>query len=233
VTPAVSGAQILSLLAGLVAVQFSGARLGLWLAASLGVEASAGAPFLLATLGLPSALGIAWIWFMAVWREPGGWAALGLTPLSRHWLRLAVFAAFGCFLLGVVVTILATPLFGAPEGPPAPIRPGEAPPTFGFISAFILTAVVLAPFLEELVFRGLLYGWLQPRLGFWPAAVIAAVAHALVHFDAGAIAPLTAIFVALAWLYQRSGTLWTAVIAHGGHNLISMGVALTAASRLT
>jgi membrane protease YdiL (CAAX protease family) len=228
-----SARRILGLLAGLAGVQYFGARLGLWLAGSLGVDPSSGAPFLLATLGLPSAFGVAWVWFMAVWREPGGWAALGLTPLSPRWFRLGLLAASGCFLLGVAVAILATPLFGAPKGPPAPIRPGEVAPTLAFVVSFVLTGVLLAPFLEELVFRGVLFAWLRPRLGFWPAAAIAAILHALVHFDAGSVAPLTAIFVALAWLYERSGSLWTAAIAHGGHNLISMSLALAAASRLT
>ena len=224
---------VIGLLAGLAGVQYFGVRLGLMLAQGVGVDASSGAPFLLATLGLPSALGVAWVWFMAVWREPGGWAALGLTPLSPRWFRLSMLAAFGCFFLGVIVAVLATPLFGPPKGPPAPIRPGDVAPTFAFVATFVLTGVVLAPFLEELVFRGVLFAWLEPRLGFWPSALIAAVAHAAAHMDAGAVAPLTAIFVALAWLYARSGTLWSAVIAHGGHNLISMSVALAAASQAT
>ena len=228
-----SAAQLLGLLVGLVGVQYFGVRLGLWLALAMGADPSSGAPFLLATLGLPSVLGVAWVWFMAVWREPGGWAALGLSAPSRRWLRLALLAAFGCFLLGVVVAVLATPIFGAPKGPPAPIRPGEVAPTFAFAATFVLTGVLLAPLLEEIVFRGVIFAWLQPRLGFWPAAAIAAILHALVHFDAGAVAPLTAIFVALAWLYERSGTLWAPVIAHGGHNLISMSLSLATASLLT
>src|SRR5690606_15405336 len=128
-------------------------------------------------------------------------------------------------VLGVVVAALAAPLFGAPKGPPAPIRPGSTAVTPGLIAAFVLTGVVLAPLLEEIVFRGVLFAALRPRFGLWPAAAVAAAAHAVVHFDVGAIAPLFAIFLALAWLYERSGSLWAAVIAHGGHNLISMTVA--------
>ena len=228
-----SAAQLLGLFVGLVGVQYFGVRIGLWLALAMGADPSSGAPFLLATLGLPSALGVAWVWFIAVWREPGGWAALGMTPLTLRWFRLTLLAGVGCFMLGVVVAVLATPFFGAPKGPPAPIRPGEVAPTFAFLASFVLTGVLLAPLLEELVFRGVLFAWLRPRLGFWPAATIAAVLHAVVHSDAGAVAPLTAIFVALAWLYERSGTLWAPVIAHGGHNLISMSLSVATASLLT
>lgn len=224
-----SAAQTAILLVGLVAVQFLGARLGVWLFQAAGVAPTSGAPFLLATLGVPSALGLAWVWFMAVWGEPAGWGALGLVPLPPQWRQTAVLAAFGCFVLGVVVAALTAPLFGPPKGPPAPIRPGEVAPTAGFVLAFMLTGVALAPLLEEIVFRGLLYAGLRRWLGLWPAAAIAAVAHAAVHFDAGAMAPLIAIFIVLAWLYERSGSLWAAVIAHGGHNLISMGVGLATA----
>jgi uncharacterized protein len=225
--------QLAGLLGGLVAVQFAAGRLALWLAAELGAEATAGAPFLLATLGLPSAAGVAWIWFMAVWREPGGWSALGLTPLSPHWLRLSLLAAVGCYALGVATAMLFAPLFGMPKGPPAPIRPGQVDVTLGFVASFVLTGVVLAPLLEELVFRGVVFAWLRRWMGFAPAAALAAAPHAAMHFDWGATPALFAIFVALAWLYERSGSLWTAAIAHGGHNLISMGLGLAAASRLS
>lgn len=224
--------QVLGLLAGLVAVQFVMGRFGLWLAEAVGLGAAAGAPFLLTALGLPSLAGVAWVWFMTVWREPGGWRALGLTTMPDNWPRRAVLAAIGCYVLGVAVAIVTAPVFGLPKGPPTPIRPGEVEATFGFVASFVLTGVVLAPLLEELVFRGVLFAWLRRRLSFVPAAALAAAPHAAVHFDIGSMAALFAIFMALAWLYERSGSLWTAVIAHGGHNLISMGLALAAAERI-
>jgi len=227
---AFSAPQVMGLLGGLVATQFVAGRLGWRLAEALGLDLETGAAFLLPALGLPSLAGIAWVWFMAVWREPGGWRALGLAPISAHWLRLAVVAALGCYLLGVLTSMLAAPIFGLPKGPPGPIRPGDVAPTAGFVASFVLTGVVLAPLLEELVFRGVLFAWLRRWMGFLPAAALAAAPHAAVHFDLGATPALFAIFIVLAWLYERSGSLWPAVIAHGGHNLISMGLALAAAS---
>ena len=215
---------------GLLAMQFVGVYLGVGLIEGIGLDASADAGFLLATLGAPSLLGIGWVWLFAT---AGGrsWRAFGLRPLSGHWLQIALLAAPGCFVIGVLVALAFEPLLGSPTLP-APIAPQEGHVSLGFVASFILCGVVLAPLLEELVFRGVLYAWLRERMGFAISAAIAAVAHAAVHFDLASMLPLTVIFFLLGLLYERSGSLWAPAIAHGGHNLLSMGLAL-AATQLT
>ena len=98
-----------------------------------------------------------------------------------------------------------------------------------------LFAVVLAPAYEELLFRRVLFGRLwqagRPALGI----VLSSLAFALVHEIPGTsangpweISQLWLVYggmgAAFAWLYQRTGTLWAPIAAHGLNN----GIALVA-----
>ena len=81
-----------------------------------------------------------------------------------------------------------------------------------------LGIVVLAPLMEEMIFRGLLFGWLRRHLGLWQAAALAALGHAILHFDLGALPGLFALFLFLAWIYEYSQRLWVPAIIHAVHN---------------
>ncbi len=76
-----------------------------------------------------------------------------------------------------------------------------------------LVAVVAAPLSEEVFFRGLIFGAFL-RWGFWPAAIISALAFSLAHFDPGSIIPFTGVGVIMAWLYWRRGSLWDSITFH-------------------
>lgn len=82
---------------------------------------------------------------------------------------------------------------------------------------FFLCAVVLAPLCEEVLFRGLLYPAFRGKIGAGLAMAVTAALFALVH------QPQTypAIFVlgmALAYVYERTGTLAAPITFHAMFN---------------
>ena len=91
----------------------------------------------------------------------------------------------------------------------------------------LLMAGVVAPFAEELVFRGLLFPWLRARLGVPAAVLLSALFFATMHGALILIPALTVVGAAFAVIYQRSGSLWPAIVAHSVFNGI-MIVALYA-----
>jgi membrane protease YdiL (CAAX protease family) len=98
----------------------------------------------------------------------------------------------------------------------------------------VVLAVVLAPVVEELVFRGALHQGLRRRAGFWPAALLSSGIFAVVHVEVVASSPvfLVQLFllgVLFAWLLERTGNLLAPVIAHLVFNGISMSLAVLAA----
>ncbi len=88
------------------------------------------------------------------------------------------------------------------------------------IDAF--SAIVWAPIIEELVFRGLLYGTLRTRLGVWPSALASAAIFALPHGYAVA-GSLSVLMSGVLWAlaYERTRSLLPGMLAHSANNLMS------------
>ncbi len=86
----------------------------------------------------------------------------------------------------------------------------------GIVTSLVMGAI-LAPVIEELVFRGLLYRAWERRWGWFPAAIASSIAFGLVHprtiypqFFAG----LTEVCI-----YRRTGSLRAAILTHAIHNI--------------
>ena len=80
-------------------------------------------------------------------------------------------------------------------------------------------AVLLAPVVEEVVFRGILYPSIKelghPRAALWVTAFV----FALTHANAVTFLSLMFFAVLLTLLYEQTGSLWASIGAHGLFNL--------------
>lgn len=89
--------------------------------------------------------------------------------------------------------------------------------------AFLLAAAVLiAPVVEELLFRGILLTALFKARTFLSAALISGAYFALVHFHAPSFLPLLALSVAFSAGYASTGSILTPIIMHALFNLTSV-----------
>ena len=86
------------------------------------------------------------------------------------------------------------------------------------MSCLILAGVVLAPVGEEVLFRGLVFGWLRARWGPWCAAIASSLLFAGVHFAMTPLLPLFVVGMALAYVYARTGSLYFPVLFHALFN---------------
>ena len=90
-----------------------------------------------------------------------------------------------------------------------------------------ILVVGLAPITEELFFRGFVFGGLRGRLSFWPAVLLSGVFFGSIHLFGGSLAvipPLAAFGVMLAWLYERTGSIWPPILMHAIQNGIAFAV---------
>lgn len=82
-------------------------------------------------------------------------------------------------------------------------------------------AIVMAPVIEELLFRGVFYPTIKsrgyPRVALWGTSVM----FALVHYNLLTFLPLTLLALILAWLYERTGNLLAPIMAHSCFNTIN------------
>jgi uncharacterized protein len=88
-------------------------------------------------------------------------------------------------------------------------------------AVFALAAIVLAPFVEEILFRGILYPLVKqrgyPRLALWGSSLL----FAAVHIHAATFVPLFVFGLILAWLYERTDTLLAPILTHSMFNTIN------------
>ncbi len=164
------------------------------------------------------------------------WADLGLRPAERHWYRRAVIVAI--LLLPTVALINGVLIPRVSEEPfRNPQLYAIAPAGFSWSAmlTMLVMAGVVAPFAEELAFRGLLFPWLRARLGVPAGAVLSALCFAALHGATILIPALTVVGVAFAVIYQRCGSLWPAIVAHGVFNgimIVLLYAALAAGVKL-
>ena len=154
-----------------------------------------------------------------------------VAPLGAAALPALGFRAVGWrpVLLGVVLTVAVSvavsQLGPEPQGVKQAMKIAQGP---GAIYVSLALLAGLAPLVEELVFRGLLYGWLAGRWGAGVAVVGSTIAFAAAHVELAHVVlvlPLGLVFGCLRW---RTGALWPSLVAHMANN----GLAVVAATYL-
>ena len=96
----------------------------------------------------------------------------------------------------------------------------------------LLIVIFLAPFVEETLFRGLVFGNLKNKgrlMGYAVSCLLFALLHvwqfAVNHQDVTYFLVMVQYLVpglVLAWAYEHSGTLWTAIGVHAAVNALSV-----------
>ena len=82
-----------------------------------------------------------------------------------------------------------------------------------------LTAVVIAPLQEEMLFRGVFQTLLRSYLSSaWAAIAISAAMFALVHFDQSHWPALFVLGMGMGYTYEKSGSLWQPIFVHALFN---------------
>ncbi|WP_227764972.1 CPBP family intramembrane glutamic endopeptidase [Zhaonella formicivorans] len=96
--------------------------------------------------------------------------------------------------------------------------------TWPQLAVLFVLGVVLAPLGEELYFRGFLYPVLRSYLGVPAAVLLSGGFFGLLHFDLLRFLPLALGGAGLAWLYERTGSLYTSIAAHGLWNFVMLAL---------
>ena len=99
--------------------------------------------------------------------------------------------------------------------------------TPGQVWADIVDSCVFAPVLEEILFRGVLYGTLRLRLGPAPATLASAALFALAHgYGVVGFASVLASGILWAVAYERTRSLWPGMLAHAASNVQATAIVL-------
>ena len=96
------------------------------------------------------------------------------------------------------------------------------------VSFLIIQIVLVAPWLEELLFRGLLFRWLLGYRSVLTSAIISGIIFGLMHDSLASIFPISCLGIALAWLAHKSGNLLTSIFFHMFFNTIMITLIIAA-----
>lgn len=104
-------------------------------------------------------------------------------------------------------------------------------PSIEMILGLVLTAVLIMPALEELVFRGILQTSLVRLMGGmrWPALLITAALFSITHawvVPWQNLMPLFVLGLVFGYVYERTGSLLTPILTHAGFNAINIAIVL-------
>lgn len=143
---------------------------------------------------------------------------LGVPPRpDQAWLVLVGVA------LAVIATLVLNSLVDFEEAPQEIARLAEEATGLAAILAFI-GSVLLAPVVEEILFRGVLLRGLQRQMPFAVAAIVSSAAFAAFHYNGpetvAILLPLFALGVILSLVAHRL-QVGAAIYIHSGFNLLA------------
>lgn len=156
--------------------------------------------------------------------------ALAVMPLGRiNALRALGFRPVGWrpLVLGVLGTLalsVAVSQSGLqPEGMKQAMNVSREPSQF---VAALLVIAVLAPLVEELVFRGLFYGWLEGCWNSGVALIVSSLAFAAAHFEPSHILLVLPLGLFFGYLRRRTDSILPSLVSH----MVNNGFAIVAAA---
>jgi uncharacterized protein len=148
--------------------------------------------------------------------------ALGLRRTSIRTVLLGVAAGVGARIVASLVAAAYAALTHQRTNPQAADFVTHGPVS---VVVLVATTIVLVPFGEELLFRGVVFGALR-RYGAPIAIGVSAVVFAIAHVSVALFAPILVLGLVNAGLYERTRTIWTPVACHITFNLLAFVLAV-------
>jgi membrane protease YdiL (CAAX protease family) len=99
--------------------------------------------------------------------------------------------------------------------------------SYGETATLVAIALIVAPAMEELFFRGFVYAAIRDRLGVPAGIIISALLFGLVHPGVLNCSVTFVLGAALAALYERAGSLVTPFVAHATFNGVQLAAVLS------
>jgi CAAX protease family protein len=193
---------------------------------SRGTDVAQGIAVLIITALVEGVFLIAPLYFALGRRSPATSRAEGLRALG---FRAVPFGSAVSMVAGGIVAVLAvTYLYGVivdhfklglQTNVDTLLNELHAEPVTVLCTLF--GAVFIAPFCEEIFFRGFAFAGLLRGMNAPLAALLSAVLFTAAHGDLGSSVPLFILGLILAYLRWRSGSIWPTIALHASNNLIA------------
>lgn len=161
-------------------------------------------------------------------RKGAGLANLGFRAPRGSWPRMLGYVIIAYFAAIGLVNIygIAIDVFGLDQLEPAQQLPEDFYDRDLIVILTGIAIVFMAPVAEEIFFRGFIYGGLRRYLNLPIAGLLSGTLFALAHGDPGLVAPFAGVGLVLAFLYERTGSLYASIGVHFVFNSVSFALLL-------
>jgi uncharacterized protein len=164
------------------------------------------------------------VYLVVVRRGRGSWQELGFRAPSLLVLLLTPLIFPIQLMLAGLANFVVQNIAGTFENPQiAALIDPDGFSWLNFALVFVVAAVI-APIVEELLFRGLLYQWLRARLGIAVAVVLSAAIFSVVHVIPLLFPALFLIGIVLALAFEYGRSLWVSIALHFFQNAFAVCV---------
>lgn len=127
----------------------------------------------------------------------------------------SIFGVFLAFFAQGIAAMIEVYILGIPAGSENTAGIME----YARINAlFILIPAVIAPILEEIIFRKIIFGSLYKRMNFFFAAILSALVFAVFHLDFSHLLIYTTMGLVFAFLYVKTKRIIVPIMVHAGMN---------------
>ena len=160
--------------------------------------------------------------FLRVWRDRDPAELFGLRRMSivqalikAAWWFVPIYAIVWCVSVGSEAMLNGVwPDMGHQSA--VEVLENTSSPVLKL--ALSLTAVVVAPLAEEIMFRGFIYGVIKRYTDGYLAAIVSALLFAAIHMHVGIFLPLFALGLLFAAAYETTGCLFVSIFLHALFN---------------
>jgi hypothetical protein len=159
-------------------------------------------------------------WYFSIYKYGLSWADLGL----RGFKPATVGLGCGLMLVSLLFNLIYATLlgfFGLQIQPDIDAMFNSTK----FPLTLLIGGAVVAPFVEEIFFRGFVFPGLRNRWNWQVAAVVSAGLFAMAHIIPTAILPIFILGLIFAFLYQISGSIWPSIFMHMLTNSVALSTA--------
>lgn len=165
-------------------------------------------------------LGLMWLYL----RKGDRAAQIGLTHFGRLSIGMTAAVAVGTLVLAATFNALYANYVipGMPMQDEMAKLLASIPRTPVNIALGLFAIAVVAPLIEELLFRGLLQNALMHHVPAWAAILLSALFFAVVHMQPLAMPALMALGAAFGYIYHKTGSLRMTIILHMINNTLAL-----------
>ncbi len=87
---------------------------------------------------------------------------------------------------------------------------------------FFIVGAIIAPFVEEIFFRGFLFQGFRQKYGWLAALLLSSAIFGAAHLDPVSFIPTFLLGCVLAFMYHKSNSLWPGIVFHATINSLSL-----------